>query len=292
MHGLLTSYEPICFIEISTIQAAETLLYELSVTGASEGPAESSERGEPSVAAAATIEPISPSTRDELEALRLRVERRDGLREDLIKKCRDGQKAAKQAIYALHRGDVARASELLTACRECIVRQLVPIVEEEPPLRHSSYGDVVEEYAEAELFAAWLLGREGEREEGAAAPEEAGGGARGTLLLPGEFSVPLEPGEYLGGLCDLTGEIGRYAVQRGTARDFDGVRKCLEANVAILNAVQSLEASPKRIEKKMDMLRTSVSKIERMIYEMSLSKAAGLNVSSEVTEIKPPGDGE
>mgnify|MGYP003318810746 CR=1 FL=1 len=54
MHGLLTSYEPICFIEISTIQAAETLLYELSVTGASEGPAESSERGEPSVAAAAT----------------------------------------------------------------------------------------------------------------------------------------------------------------------------------------------------------------------------------------------
>ena len=83
--------------------------------------------------------------------------------------------------------------------------------------------------------------------------------ANGTLLLPNEFtSVSLEPDKYLGGICDLTGEIGRFAVQRGTARDEEGVHQCLEANTAILAAIQGLEKSPNRIHKKMETL-SSVS---------------------------------
>ena len=42
-------------------------------------------------------------------------------------------------------------------------------------------------------------------------------------LLPREHDSllggALTPAEYLGGLCDLVGEIGRYAVRRATARD-------------------------------------------------------------------------
>jgi predicted translin family RNA/ssDNA-binding protein len=95
------------------------------------------------------------------------------------------------------------------------------------------------------------------------------------------------------GLCDLTGEIGRYAVQRGTARDYDGVRECLEANSAVSLAIQTLERAPGGINKKMDQLRRSVEKIERMTYEMSLSKAAGINKSTEVTEsVEKTDDGE
>ncbi len=92
------------------------------------------------------------------------------------------------------------------------------------------------------------------------------------------------------GLCDLTGEIGRYAVQRGTSRDYDGVRTCLEANSAVSIAIQTLERSPGGINKKMDQLRRSVEKIERMTYEMSLSKAAGMNMNTEVTETTEDGE--
>ena len=136
-----------------------------------------------------------------------------------------------------------------------------------------SFANVLEEYAEAKLFYAWLLGK-----------DENDASTKGALLLQSDFPIELTPEEYLGGLCDLTGEIGRYAVQRGTARDYDGVRMCLEANAAVSLAIQTLERAPGGINKKMDQLRRSVEKIERMTYEMSLSKAAGINKSTEVTE--------
>jgi predicted translin family RNA/ssDNA-binding protein len=83
----------------------------------------------------------------------------------------------------------------------------------------------------------------------------------------------------------LTGEIGRFAVQRGTARDYNGVRECLEANSAVSLAIQALERVPGGIHKKMDQLRRSVEKIERMTYEMSLSKAAGINKHTDLAEM-------
>jgi len=269
------------------LKAVETLLYELSVTGASLDTSSEPEAKKPRIE-----EPNEGSSetniKEELEALRLRMEHRDSLRENLIKKCRDGQKAAKQAIYALHRKDFAKAAKLIKDCETCITQQLLPIVQEEPPLKNSCYGDVIEEYAEAKLFYAWLLGDN----VGQFMDTEDAAAADGKLLLPNEFTVvELGPDEYLGGLCDLTGEIGRFAVQRGTARDYEGVHQCLEANAAILAAVQGLEKPPNRINKKMQTLRQSVSKIQRMIYEMSLSKAAGMKMNSEVKEA-PAGEAE
>ena len=246
------------------LKSVETLLYELSVTGAAD-----TEEPDAKRAKSSTL-----SDPDQLEEIRKRVEHRDELREELIKKSRDGQKAAKQAIYALHRGDTAKAQRLLQECQDCINNDLMPIVKEEPPLRSGSCSNVLEEFAEAKLFYVWLLGKE-------ATPSET---CTGILLKPDEFGIDLEPEEYLGGLCDLTGEIGRYAVQRGTARDFDGVKRCLEANYAILLAIQMLERFPSGIGKKMDQLRRSVEKLERMIYELSLSEATGRKVASETVE--------
>jgi predicted translin family RNA/ssDNA-binding protein len=105
-----------------------------------------------------------------------------------------------------------------------------------------------------------------------AAPTEK---ASGIILRPDDFEIALEPDEYLGGLCDLTGEIGRFAVQQGTARDTEGVKQCLDANGGIYMAIQTMERFPTGISKKMDQLRRSVEKLERILYEMSLSEAAG-----------------
>lgn len=237
------------------LKTLETLLYELSVTGSTE---EDEEPGAKRI----RMESLIPT--EELEALRKRMEHRDELRENLIKKCRDGQKAAKQSIFALHRGDRKKATQLLTQCEECITNDLLPIVQEEPPLRGGSFGNVLEEYAEAKLFYAWLYGKA----DGDASPT-------GEVLSPQDFTIELTPEEYLGGLCDLTGEVGRYAVQRGTARDTEGVKLCLQTNGSIQSALQMMGRLPGGINKKMDQLRQSVYKLERMLYEMSLSEATG-----------------
>lgn len=243
-----------------SLKALETLLYELSVTG------EESPSGKR----------LKQSVPEELEALKKRFEHRDELRETLIKQCRDDMKLSKQAIYALHRGDADKAKNVLDRCREDIKIKLLPIVEEEPPLLHGSMNNVLEEYVEAQLFYTWLDGDLNKPKR--------------SILEPHELDIPLKlvtPGVYLGGLCDLTGEIGRYAVHCGTVRNVEGVKECLQSISGIHIAMQSFRL-PQGISKKMDQLRRSVEKIERMLYEMSLSDAAGGRKVETAMEEGPP----
>ena len=84
---------------------------------------------------------------------------------------------------------------------------------------------------------------------------------------------------------EKTGEIGRYAVQRGTARDVVSVRLCLHSNSTILREIQGIPVFPSGVGKKMDTLRRSIEKLERILYELSLSEAAGGRpVQSEVQQ--------
>lgn len=246
------------------LKTLETILYELSITGSDEPDAKRLKED---------LSSLIPEP--EIKDLRHRMEHRDELRETLIKKSRDGQKAAKQAIFALHRGDKGRAVQLIQECEICIEKDLLPIVQEEPPLRFGSYSGVLEEYAEAKLFYAWLYGKEDE-----------GSSPVGHLLIPDDFSLELTPEEYLGGLCDLTGEVGRYAVQRGTARDTGDVELSLHSSNCILHVLQGMERTPSAINKKMDQVRRSVEKLERMLYEMSLSEATGRKVTTTAEEME------
>ena len=271
-----------------SLKALETFLYELAVTTSSAEPPLPLVKRK-------SMEELLPLP--ELISLRERFEFRDELRETLIKKCRDGQKMAKQSIFCLHRNDPAAANKLLQECSEFILTDLFPMVHLEPPLRTGSFASVLEEYVEAKLFYVWLHGRGdsigdrvGKSQETKLTEikledlEDRFKMATGIILLPQDFSndfIDLEPDEYIGGLCDLTGEIGRYAVQRGTARDVASVRQCLYTNANILSAIQSMErctdgsSTGNQIMKKMDTVRNSVQKIERMLYELSLSEAAG-----------------
>lgn len=275
------------------LKTLETILYELAVTGTTDATTSSNaasnnnndmDEQPPPEQKRIRSERESLLPKDELHWLRQRMEHREELRETLIKKSRDGQKAAKQAIFAMHRGDKSRSLHLLEQCESCITQHLWPIVQEDPHLRSGSFAGVLEEYVEAKLFYVWLYGTD---TSNTISPT-------GTLLTPEAFAsvLELEPEEYLGGLCDLTGEVGRYAVQCGTARDVDGVKLCLQTNGAILTAIQTLERTPSGMGKKMDVLRHSVEKLQRILYEMSLSEAAGgRNVEHQMDIDRDIGEG-
>lgn len=70
-----------------------------------------------------------------------------------------------------------------------------------------------QEYAEAEMFLLWRL--------------------NGRLPTKAELGVAVTSTEYFGGLIDFTGEMGRFAVARATARDEVAVRTCLETDVYV-----------------------------------------------------------
>lgn len=202
----------------------------------------------------------------EISEIRERMDHRDQQREILIKTCRDGQKAAKQAIFAMHRGDVKSASKLLNECENCVNNQLLPILDEEPSLRYGSFSGLLEEYVEGLLFYTWLQGDDisGEKRS-----------ASGRILLPDEIPLKISTEDYLGGLCDLTGEIGRYAVARGTVRDKESVKLCLDSNKSIYMTLKMLGKLPPNINKKMGMVTNSMEKLERLLYEQSLMIMTG-----------------
>ena len=120
---------------------------------------------------------------------------------------------------------------------------------------------------EAVLFNAWLNkagGDEGNQHVILLMTDD--------LLLNGRLSLE----EYMGAVCDLVGEIGRYAVKRATERDKGSVREALAAAMAVQSAVLALgSAAPRGLHKKLDALRTAIKKMETLLYELSLVERSG-----------------
>ena len=191
-----------------------------------------------------------------------------------------------QAIFALHRGDVAGARNQLDHARRLARAVLREDVAAFPTLRQQpTVKAMLEELAEAALFDAWLGGLS--TSEGAV--QLSTDGRAPPLLLLGDDALmgnELQPTEYLGGVCDLVGEIGRFAVRRATERDAAAVRLALSSASAVQAAVLALgHAAPRTMHKKLDALRTSVRKLETLLYELSLVERSG-RVRAE--PIEPP----
>ena len=132
------------------------------------------------------------------------------------------------------------------------------LVKKWPALRFGSLAAALEEYAEAALFMKWL-----EAKKDPSAPLVASQQALG---------LPLSDEEYLGGVCDLTGEVGRVAVAAATARDLATVRRVFETDVAVMEAVSGLNLPPK-LAKKVGPLEMCVRKVEHLLYELALAAA-------------------
>mmetsp|Transcript_31716 Transcript_31716/g.40686 ORF Transcript_31716/g.40686 Transcript_31716/m.40686 type:complete len:570 (+) Transcript_31716:32-1741(+) len=187
---------------------------------------------------------------NEIDEIRSRMEEYDATREKVIKDTRDVQKLSKNSIYSLHRGDFRKAEKQLSQALN-LAKEIEPIIIEEPTLRFGSYSNAMEEYAEAKLYQSWLQEKQ---------------------LITIEQLEIVNTVEYLGGLMDMTGELGRYAVARATQRDTEGVQACRDTDLRILEMLLQISL-PAKLYKKMDMVHSSARKLDNVLYELSLVKA-------------------
>ena len=218
---------------------------------------------------------------DDLEAVRVRQVAYDLKRESVIKLCRDVQKLSKQAIFSLHRGNLKKCrSQLSTAAAKArdIYSQFLA---SEPSLRSGSYADAMEEWVEGRLFETWLVekGRILSREELES----------GSPDLP---SLKVTKEEYLGGIVDFTGEVGRWAVARATERNRKAVELALYADLQVESELVALDSVlPKRVAKKKSALANNAKKLEHVLYELSLLKGSGRRTLS-AAKAEEPSDGD
>ena len=171
----------------------------------------------------------------------------DALREALIKRSRDVQKLSKGAIYSLHRGEVARATAQLAEARGIAEADLLPVVAptRHPMLRGGAVTSSLEEWAEGVIFAHFL------------------GKGSAPSFEEVVAVLPVNRDEYLGGLMDFIGELGRVAASPPLAATSRTSRRaCAFAPRCFRNG---------NLRRKFDACKYTLKKLEQVVYELTLA---------------------
>lgn len=177
--------------------------------------------------------------------IRERLEKKDAAREQIIKESRDALRDAKRAIYLCHEGRIDEA--------QAIVDELASNIPELTEDAHywaniaGTYGEALEEYAEAAIFLAFVKGQDIPEPEALAIPEE----------------------QYLGGICDATGELSRRAVHMATARNVEEVERIKKTLSEINGELLKFHLRNGPLRRKYDAVKYAVKKVEEVSYDLS-----------------------
>jgi translin len=182
------------------------------------------------------------------EVLRKELEKSDGLRESLIKKSRDILKNSKKAIYCLHRKDTVHARELLDNANSIIQELNKLVCNNRSLLLVGAYNEAMEEYAEAMCYERFLLNR--------------------TLPFPKELNIPTEV--YLSGVCDLTGELLRKAVNSATKGDVSIALEIKDFVTALHDELMLFNFRNSLLRRKFDRIKYCVEKLEDLGLQLTL----------------------
>ena len=182
---------------------------------------------------------------DELEELRKELERADAKREELIAKSRELIKQSKTAIYALQRGDDKTAATVLAGMKN-EVRLL------EPFLKDTVFAGVIkpaiQEYIEAACFREFVL--------------------TGNMLPRKELGVSAE--HYLAGLCDLSGEIVRKAINAAINDDSKTVVRAKKFVEELYYGLLQFDLRNGELRRKFDGLKYDLKKMEDLLLSLKL----------------------
>lgn len=170
-------------------------------------------------------------------------------RREVIKAAGDAQHHAKRAIFALQRDAKKEADESLSKAKE-LLQGLQKRYAKEPDLfSEGSYRAALEEYVEAVLFQDILTSKE-----------------LGALT-----GLPVDSDLYISGLCDVPGELVRYAIKCATDRDFKTVHTMYAAAEAIIAELISMDLTGYH-RQKFDQAKQALGKLQQIVYEVSLKQ--------------------
>lgn len=226
------------------LRTIEDAAYELSLTHTEDSPPTAL------FAESTSTETLIPL--DEIQAIQRRMEEYDQRRELVIKDSRDIQKLSKQAVFAGIRGQYKDASQKLDQAQK-IIDKVSLVVKELPTLRTGSFSNSLEEWAEGAMLLQWCQ----------------------TQTIPDLAEMKaVQAAEYIGGLSDLTGELGRLAVMLAAKRDLPAVQTLLEVDAIIYAFIARLN-NGNRFGKKLEAVQTNMRKKEDLVFELSIMQRSG-----------------
>ncbi|MBN2457669.1 hypothetical protein JXB31_00890 [Candidatus Woesearchaeota archaeon] len=184
--------------------------------------------------------------KDDFKIMKKEIEGFDLKREMIISKSREILKSSKYAIYAVHKGELAEAKKLLNQA-EKVISALKKEIENTPRLQNTgAFSAAAQEYAEARCFYGFAKDKK----------------------IPSVDEMGILVEDYLLGLCDLTGELGRRAVMSVIKNDIDEVYMIRDAVEGIFGMFLELNLRNSELRKKSDQIKWNLKKIEDIIYDI------------------------
>ncbi|HAH04061.1 MAG: hypothetical protein UV78_C0073G0011 [Parcubacteria group bacterium GW2011_GWA2_43_17] len=165
----------------------------------------------------------------------------------IINQSRQILQAAKKSIFAWHRLDQKQAKNALAEA-EKVLSSLGKTYNKASRLKfEGSFKAAVEEYVEAKLFSLVMNKKNIE-----------------AIKLDN-----IGPEEYIGGLCDLTGELVRQAVLQATKGNFKELERYRSIAEEVVGFLLTLYLTGYQ-RQKFDDAKRNLKRLEQIIYEVRL----------------------
>ncbi len=155
---------------------------------------------------------------------------------------------SKRIIFSLHRSDLRKASESLSNTEKALT-SLEKKFGFSRLAEEGAYKAAAEEYVEAKMFYRVMTGKKVDKIS----------------------NFKLGTDSLLGGICDLTGELVRKAVNQASEGNFDEVKKIKKAINEIMAELVEFDITG-YLRTKFDQAKTNLRKIEQIDYEIKLRK--------------------
>jgi predicted translin family RNA/ssDNA-binding protein len=168
-------------------------------------------------------------------------------RREVIKVAGDAQQHAKKAIFALQRDDKPGAVVRLDESKKMLLELNKKFKSDDSLFDEGAYKAALEEYVEAVLFNYFITAKE----------------------IGSVKGLSVSANTYIGGLCDVPGELYRYAIKSATEKNFKEVTRCYETAEEIIGELVDMDLTGYN-RQKFDQAKQALHKLEQVVYEVSL----------------------
>ena len=154
---------------------------------------------------------------------------------------------SKQAIFSLQRDQISEAEKSLEEVEKIFIKLQGSLTKSPQLLYAGAYKAALEEYAEAKLF--WQAIKLGQLKE------------------ISEIKLGFE--SYLGGICDLTGELVRKIVLLATEDKVEKARELKELITQVVGELIKLDLTG-YLRTKYDDAKRNLKKAEEILYDLKI----------------------
>jgi len=168
-------------------------------------------------------------------------------RREVIKFAGDAQFLAKKTIFSLQGGNIKDAKISLNEAKKILLELGKKYKATADLFDEGSFKAALEEYTEAELFLSFVEKK----------------------IITKLKDLKIDSDIYIGGLCDVPGEILRFAIKSATERNIGEVKRCYSVAEEIINELVDMNLTGYN-RQKFDQAKQALNKLQQVVYEVSL----------------------